>query len=189
MATNNSGAELLQVVDPAMSMDAIRNCTDATACWYAAYTCARHEKYVARQLQDWAIENFLPTYSSVRRWKDRRKELELPLFPGYVFVHVAGAERMRVLRTPGVVRFVSFGGNPAPLDKQEIELLRNGMAKGLYAEPHPYLKVGQRVRMKHGPLAGMEGILVRKKDRFRLVISLDLIMRSVVAEVQAADIG
>jgi transcription antitermination factor NusG len=156
--------------------------------WYAAYTCARHEKYVSRQLQDRAIENFLPTYRSVRHWKDRRKEIELPLFPGYVFIRLLNDDRIRVLEIPGVVRFVSFNGKPACLQSSEIESLRNGVGNGIHAEPHPYLKVGQRVRVKYGPLAGTEGILLRKKDHLRLVISLDLIMRSIAAEVQATDL-
>jgi len=156
--------------------------------WYAAYTCARHEKHVARQLLDRAIESFLPTYRSVRRWKDRRKEIELPLFPGYVFVRLASDDRIRVLQIPGVVRFVGFSGKPARLENSEIESLRSGVVNGMQAEPHPFLKVGQRVRVKHGPLAGTEGILLRKKDHLRLVISLDLIMRSIATEVHAVDL-
>lgn len=156
--------------------------------WYAAYTCAHHEKHVARQLEEKNINCFLPLYRSVRRWKDRLKELDLPLFPGYVFVQVAPEDRLRVLQTSSVVRFVSFGGHPAALDDGEIEGLRNGVANGMKVEPCPFLKVGQRVRVKHGPLAGMEGIVVRKKDRLRLVISVDLLMRSVAVEVQAADL-
>ena len=147
--------------------------------WYAAYTCARHEKHVSRQLQDCAIESFLPTCHSVRRWKDRRKEIELPL---------ANDDRIRVPQIPGVVRFVSFSGKPARLENSEIESLRSGVVNGIQAEPHPFLKVGERVRVKHGPLAGTEGILLRKKDRLRLVISLALIMRSIATEVQAADL-
>lgn len=156
--------------------------------WYAVYLNARHEKHVTKQLEDRCIDNFLPTYRSVRRWKDRRKELDLPLFPGYVFVYFAECDRLRVLQVPGVVRLVSFNGRPAPLENQEIDSLRNALATGVYAEPHPYLKVGRRVRINRGPLAGMEGILVRKKDTFRVVISLDLIMRSVATEVQTTDI-
>jgi len=156
--------------------------------WYAVYTKGRHEKFVSRQLAEREINHFLPMYNSIRRWKDRWKEIDLPLFPGYVFVHVTGHERLRVLQTPGVVRFVSFSGHPAALQNSDVESLKNAMSLGIKAEPHPYLKIGQKVRMKHGPLAGATGILVRKKDKFRLVISLDLIMRSVVAEVQAADI-
>lgn len=156
--------------------------------WYAAYTCARHEKHVSRQLEEKSIRSFLPLYRSVRRWKDRRKELELALFPGYVFVHIGLEDRLRVLQIPSVVRFVSFAGHPAALGDGEIESLRNGVANGVCAEPHPYLRAGQKVRVKHGPLAGAEGILVRKKDKCRLVINIDLIMRSVAAEVDAADL-
>lgn len=153
-----------------------------------AYTCARHEKQVFRQLQDRRIETFLPTYRSVRRWKDRRKELELPLFPSYVFVHLPAEDRLRVLQVPGVVRFVGFQGKPAPLEETEVECLKRGILNGVQAEPCPYLKTGQRVRVKYGPLAGAEGILIRKKDRFRVVLSIDLIQRSVSTEVEMSDL-
>ncbi len=156
--------------------------------WYAAYTCARHEKQVSRQLRDRDIDYFLPLYPSVRRWKDRRKEVEFPLFPGYIFVHIGEIERLRVLQVPGVAHLISFNGRPAPLDDNEIEALRNGIANGICPEPHPYLKAGRRVRVKYGPLAGVEGFLVRRKDKFRVVISIDLIMRSIAAEVQVADL-
>jgi transcription antitermination factor NusG len=156
--------------------------------WYAAYTRSRHEMFVSRQMQERLFENFLPTYHSIRRWKDREKELDLPLFPGYVFVRIAGPDRTRVLQIPGVVRFVGFQMGPVPLANDEIEALRNGIMNGIRAEPHPFLRVGQRVRVKHGPLAGTQGILLRKKGQFKLVISLDLIMRAVVVEVQAADL-
>jgi transcription antitermination factor NusG len=160
----------------------------ATARWYAAYTRARHEKQVKKQLEEKRIHCFLPLYRSVRRWKDRHRELELALFPGYVFVHVAPEDRLSVLQTPGVVHFVSFGVHPAALDDSEIESLRAGVANGVCAEPYSYLKVGRRVRVKHGPMAGAEGILVRKKDSLRIVLSIDLIMRSVAVEVHAADL-
>ena len=156
--------------------------------WYAACTCARHEKQVSRQLQDRRIECFLPLYRSLRRWKDRRKELELPLFPGYIFVHIACEDRLRILQVPSVVRFVGFNGQPTALEDSEVEQLRNGILNGVLAEPHPYLKLGSRVRVKHGPLAGAEGILIRKKDTCRIVLSVELLMRSVAVEVQAADL-
>jgi transcription antitermination factor NusG len=140
------------------------------------------------QLQERRISCFLPVYRSLRRWKDRRKELELVLFPGYVFVHLDLRDRLRVLQLPGVVRFVSFNGHPAPLPDAEIEILSKGLASGIRAEPHPYLKVGNRVRVRSGPLAGAEGILARRKDKFRVVLSIDLIMRSVAVEVDEADI-
>jgi len=156
--------------------------------WYAAYVCSRHEKQVVSQLQERKIDCFLPVYRSLRRWKDRRKELELVLFPGYVFVHFDLKDRLRVLQLPGVVRFVSFNGHPAPLPESEIEILSRGLASGIRAEPHPYLKIGHRVRVRSGPLTGAEGILIRKKDKFRVVLSIDLIMRSVAVEVDEADI-
>ena len=156
--------------------------------WYAAYTCVRHEKRVAEQLQEGSVQCFLPVYHSVRRWKDRRKELDLPLFPGYVFVRIELRDRLRVLQLPGVVRFVSFGGQPAPLCDSDIEALSNGLTTGILAEPHPYLKIGRRVRVHSGPMAGLEGILIRKNDRFRLELSIDLIMRSICVEVDEADV-
>jgi transcription antitermination factor NusG len=156
--------------------------------WYAAHVCSRHEKQVARQLEERQVNYFLPVYRSVRRWKDRRKELDLVLFPGYVFVHLDLKDRLRVLQVPSVVRFVSFNGHPAPLPDAEIEVLVNGLAKGVRAEPHPYLKVGHRVRVKYGPLTGTQGILTRRKDKFRVVLSIDLIMRSVAVEVDEADV-
>jgi transcription antitermination factor NusG len=156
--------------------------------WYAAYTSPRHEKYVARQLDERSIDSFLPLYRSLRRWKDRRKQIELPLFPGYVFVHFDLQQRLRILGLPGVVRLVNFNGQPATLPDHDIETLRKGLDLQIYAEPHPYLRVGRRVRVLHGPMAGTEGILVRKKDKFRLVISLEAIMRSIAVEVDASDV-
>lgn len=156
--------------------------------WYAAYTCARHEKCVARHLEVRGIDFFLPLYRSLRRWKDRRKMIDLALFPGYVFVKMPLENRFRILGLPGMVRLVSFDGKPAALPEQEIETLRNSLNQQVYAEPHPYLQVGRRVRVEHGPLTGLQGFLVRKKDKCRLVISLDLIQRSIAAEVDAADV-
>ena len=121
--------------------------------WYAAYTCPRHEKYVARQLDERCIDTFVPLYRSLRRWKDRRTQIELPLFPGYVFVHFNLEQRLRILELPGVVRLVSFNGQPATLPEYEIETLRKGLDLQICAEPHPYLHVGRRVRVLHGPMA------------------------------------
>jgi transcription antitermination factor NusG len=156
--------------------------------WCAAYTQARHEKKVAEQLGKRGIEHFLPVYHSLRRWKDRRKQLDLVLFPGYVFVHLGLAERLRVLQIPGVVRFVSFNGQPAIMPGDDIEALRNGLAAGVKAEHHPYLNAGQRVKIAHGPLAGVHGILLRVKTNWRVVISIDAIMQSISVEVDEADV-
>lgn len=156
--------------------------------WYAIYTCARHEKSVSQQLERKCVEHFLPLYEAVHRWKDRRVRVQLPLFPGYLFVRIAPCQRLKVLEVPSVVRMVGFNGVPAALAEEEILSLRSGLAGDLRIEPHPYLKVGRRVRVVRGPLAGREGILVRKKDCLRLVISIDLIMRSMAVEVDAADV-
>src|SRR6266478_7113226 len=151
--------------------------------WYAAYTSANREKRVAEQLGVREVEHFLPLYESVRRWKDRRVTLQLPLFPGYILVRLALRERMRVLQIPGVARLVGFNGSPAPLPDAEIEALREKLNRQVRAEPHPYLQAGRRVRVKTGPLEGFEGILVRRKHKYRIVVSIDLIMRSIAAEV------
>jgi transcription antitermination factor NusG len=156
--------------------------------WYAAYTLANHEKRVMQQFTERSVEHFLPLYESTRIWKDRRVKLQLPLFPGYVFVRLALRDRLRVLQVPSVVRLVGFNGHPAALPDKEIEALRTSVVMQLRAEPHPYLTVGRRVRIKSGPLAGVEGILVRKKNAFRVVLSLDFILRSAAVEVDASDI-
>jgi transcription antitermination factor NusG len=156
--------------------------------WYAAYTCANHEKRVATELEARAIEHFLPLYGSVRRWRDRRVRLDLPLFPGYVFLRLALRDKLRVLQIPSVVRLVGFNGQPAAISNDEIEVLRRGLTEQLRVEPHPYLTVGRQVRVTSGPLAGLEGIIVRKKNHFRFVISLHLIMRSVSVELDDADL-
>jgi transcription antitermination factor NusG len=157
--------------------------------WYAAYTCTNHERRVAQQLAERQVENFLPLYRSVRRWKDRRKELQLALFPSYIFVHMDVADRLRVLQLPGVVNLVSFGGVPAPLPDSEIEGLRNGLMNEGRAESHPYLAAGRRVRIVDGPFSGIEGIVVRRKDKLRVVLSISLIRRSVAIEVSESDIA
>ena len=156
--------------------------------WLAVYTVARHEKAVARQLQDRQIETFLPLYRSWHRWKDRRKLIELALFPSYVFVRIAAQDRLPVLQVPGVVSMVTFNGEPAALPEGEINALRNGLENQVYAEPCPYLRVGRKVRVTRGPMAGAEGILTRRKDKCRFVISVDVLMRSVAIEVDGADL-
>jgi transcription antitermination factor NusG len=188
MALVDNGGSIAELIAPDSVRAAEQLGTSLQVRWYATYVCSRHEKQVLSQLQERNISCLLPVYRSLRRWKDRRKELELVLFPGYVFVHIDLRDRLRVLQLPSVVRFVSFNGQPAPLPDTEIEALGKGLASGIRAEPHPYLKAGHRVRVRSGPLAGAQGILVRRKDKFRVVLSIDLIMRSVAVEVDEADI-
>jgi transcription antitermination factor NusG len=161
---------------------------DLQPCWYALYIRANHEKRVAAELEARFVEHFLPLYSSVRRWKDRRVTLDLPLFPGYVFVRLALRDRMRVVQIASVVRLVGFNGQPTPLPDAEIQKLRNGFAGMLHAEPCPYLQVGRRVRVRSGALQGLVGILLKKKTSYRFVLSLELIQRSIAVEVDAADV-
>lgn len=156
--------------------------------WYAAYTCANHEKRVAAELGMREVEHFLPLYSSIRRWKDRRVSLDLPLFPGYVFVRLALRERLRVVQIPSVVRLVGFNGLPAALPDGEVEILRSGLCQSLRAEPHPFLTVGRRVRITGGPFAGLEGVLKRRKRGLRVIVSLNLIQQSVAVELDEADL-
>jgi transcription termination/antitermination protein NusG len=156
--------------------------------WYAAYTCVHHEKRILQQLSERNIDSFVPLYRSVRRWKDRRKELDLVLFPGYVFVRIPLQERLRVLQIPGVVTFVNFNGLPTPLPEGEVEALRKASAHGVFAEPHPYLRTGRRVLIRNGPFTGVEGVLLRKKDKYRFVLSIEMIMRSVAIEMDAVDV-
>jgi transcription termination/antitermination protein NusG len=156
--------------------------------WYAAYTTSNHEKRVAEQLRVREVEHFLPLYESLRRWKDRRVHLQFPLFPGYVFVRMELRDRLRVQQVPGVARLVGFHGELAALPEEEIEALRASLASGLPAEPHPYLTEGERVRVRSGPLAGLQGILVKKKNKTRFVVSVELIHRAMAVEMDQADL-
>lgn len=178
----SGGMDLRRSNDPLLPPDYL------ATCWFAAYTRANHEKSVAEQLVVREVEHFLPLYGSVRRWKDRRVTLQLPLFPGYVFVRLALRDRLRVQQIPGVARLVGFNGHPSVLRDEEIETLRCGLARGLCAEPHPYLTEGKWVRLKRGPLAGMQGILMRRKGRFRVVISIHLIRRAVAVDADSVDV-
>jgi transcription antitermination factor NusG len=156
--------------------------------WYALYTNPRHEKVVARQLNERCVENFLPLYRTWHRWKDRRKQVELALFPGYIFVRIEEQSKLQVLKTPGAVNLVSFNGKLAALPESEIEALRNALDNEICAEPYPFLRVGRKVRVVRGPMAGAEGILARKKDKYRVVISVEVLMRSVALEIDGTDL-
>jgi transcription antitermination factor NusG len=143
---------------------------------------------VADQFARRSVEHFLPLYGSIRRWKDRKVQLQLPFFPGYVFVRLALRDRLRVLQIPGVARLVGFNGMPTALPNEEIEALRTSLGNGMQAEPHPYLTVGRSVRVKSGPLAGVHGILVRRKNKARLVVSVELIQRAMAVEIDEGDL-
>ena len=156
--------------------------------WYVTYTRPRHEKRVAQQLVEHGIGCFLPLYCSVRRWKDRRKVLDLPLFPGYVFVKVNDQNRLSLLRLPGVLGLICVQGKPARVPSTEIQNLRHGLGSGNQPRPHPYLQAGRKVRIRSGALSGVEGIFVRRRDGARVVLSISLIQRSVSVEIDEADV-
>ncbi len=160
---------------------------ECVAHWYAVYTAPRHEKKVAAYLDAREIEHYVPLYSLARRWKDgSRVTLHEPLFPNYVFVHIPLLHRVQVLNVPGVLWIVGSRG-PEPLAEDEIEILRSGL-HGCRCEPHPFLNVGERVRVCRGPLCGAVGIVARIKSELRLVITMEMLMRSVAVEVDAADL-
>lgn len=156
--------------------------------WLAAYTRARHESAVTRQLECKKVTFLLPTYERSTRWSDRNKRVLAPLFPSYVFVHVSDDERVRVLQTAGVVKIVSVAGKPVPLRQEDVAMLRECVARPSEVEPHAFLSVGQRVRVKHGPFEGWEGILAYKRNSARLVVSVAQIMQSVSVDLDGADV-
>lgn len=151
--------------------------------WYAVHTRSRHEKTASEQLFCREVETFLPLYRTTRRWRNGDHDVRLPLFPGYTFVRITADDRLKVLKVPGVVRLVGFNGTPIPLEDQEVEGLRRALTSGVKASPHPYLNVGRRVRITAGPLVGHEGILVRRKGTLRVILSIDLIQRSVLVDL------
>ena len=156
--------------------------------WFAAYTFACQEKRVAQHLSTHCIEYFLPVHRKISRWKNGlRMLIERPLFPSYVFVKIDCKDRVRVLELPGVHSIVGVGPHPIPLPYEEIEALRHGMHL-LNAEPHPLLKSGGKVLIRRGPLKGMIGIVVRQKNSTRVILTLDLIMKSISVEVDSQDL-
>ena len=151
--------------------------------WFALAVKPRHEKAVARNLDRKGLETFLPLYSSRRRWSDRMKTVQLSLFPGYVFCRFGQERRLDVLNLPSVISIVGFGNAAVPVPDAEIEAVRILLASGRRVGPWPYLKVGQRVHVERGALAGVEGILAREKDAWRVVISVEILQRSVAVEI------
>jgi transcription antitermination factor NusG len=151
--------------------------------WYAIHTNCQHEKLVARILTQKGFDVLLPLYDVAHRWKDRTKRLSLPLFPCYVFIQGGLDRRLQILGTPGVHGFVGWSGRAAPIPEEEIAAVVRTIESSLKVEPHPFLRCGDWVRVRSGPLEGIEGILVRKKNLFRLVLSVEMLQKSVAVEV------
>jgi transcription antitermination factor NusG len=156
---------------------------EAGTCWFALRVKPRHERSSAAALRLKGYEEFVPLYRSRRRWSDRVKELELPLFAGYVFCRFDSRFRLPILTTPGVWSILGGGREPVPVPDWEIETLKSVVGSGLPVEPWPYLEVGCRVSIEEGPLRGVEGNLLEVKGRQRLVLSVDLLRRSIAVEV------
>jgi len=152
--------------------------------WFAIQARQRYEKLVATALRNRGYEEFLPLYKCRRRWADRLKEVELPLFPGYLFCRLDPLYRLPVLTTPGVGHIVGIGRMPVPIDDREVAAIRAIVDSQLSAQPWPYLREGQQVRIEAGPLSGVEGIFLRNKGRHRMVVSVTLLQRSVAVEVE-----
>jgi transcription elongation factor/antiterminator RfaH len=156
--------------------------------WYALYTRPRHERQVHDELLGHRIETFLPLYKVRRRWSDRYKTVEEPLFKNYLFVNLSMERYYDTLRPYGAVSFVTCDGRPAEIPAHEVEAIRVLVESELPFNPHPYLKAGRKVRVTTGPLEGCEGVLLRKKGLARLVLSVHLLQQSVIAEVDAASV-
>ena len=154
--------------------------------WYAIYTCSRHEKVVAEELWQREIESFLPFREVVSQWKDRRKSVQFPLFPGYLFARFPLVERrLDILKLPSVVRIIGFNGEPLPIPDEQVQAVKTLGFSTLPFDPHPYVAAGDRVRIIRGPLRGLTGFLAEKKTRCRFIVSVDLIQQAVACEVDA----
>jgi transcription antitermination factor NusG len=161
------------------------DCLQPPRAWYALYTRHQHEKTVAQILTHKGFETLLPLYPLASRWKDRTKLLFLPLFPCYVFLNGGLERRLDIMTTPGVYALVSNGAQPAAIPAAEIDAIRRAIESGSHLEPHPLLKQGDWVRVKCGPLEGIEGILVRKKNLCRLVLSVEMLGKAAAVEIDA----
>lgn len=157
--------------------------------WFAVQVAAKHEKIVASILSYKELVNFLPTYKKKKKWSDRFKIVELPLFPGYVFCQFNHSMVRDVLSTPGITKIVGFGRKPHPIADEEISALQKMMRFGIPTRPEPYLKVGRKVQITRGALAGVIGILTRYSNQERLVISLDMITQSVSIEIGLSSVS
>jgi transcriptional antiterminator NusG len=158
--------------------------------WFAIQTRSRHEKKVADELAGRGVEVFLPTITRTRKWSDRTKKIEFPLFAGYAFVHIAPEpkSRLAVLSAHGVVRFIGPSVSGTPIPNSEIESLRTALVNEIALRPLPFIKVGQRVRIRSGALAGMEGILTGTRGNHQLVVSISTIQRSVSLAIEGYDV-
>jgi transcription antitermination factor NusG len=151
--------------------------------WYAVRVKSNFERVVSSQLHRAGFEEYWPTYRSRRRWSDRLKDVDVPLFPGYVFARFDRSHRVPLLQLPGVVEIMGFGRQPSPIPEEEISAVRRILSFSINYFPWPFLRVGQLVQIEFGPLAGLQGIFVQAKGRYRLVVSIEMLQRSVGVEI------
>ena len=156
--------------------------------WWAVYTRHQHEKVVAEMLVAKGFEVFLPLYETVRRWKDRNKKLQVPLFPCYLFVRENMGGRLQIMMTPGTHMILTNGERLAVIPDDEVQAISRATKDPSRVEPYPFLRVGGKVRVKRGTLQGLEGILVRKKNLYRMVLSINMLAQSAAVEVSASEI-
>jgi len=152
--------------------------------WFALQVKPRHEIATARMLRNKGLEEFVPTYSSLRQWSDRQKQVEFPLFSGYIFCKFHPARKLPVITTAGVVRIVGTSCGPASIAEHEIDSIRRAVESGQKVQPHPYIAEGSKVRVENGPMAGIEGIFVGYKNRSEMIISVDLLQRSISLQIK-----
>jgi transcription antitermination factor NusG len=154
--------------------------------WFALQIRSRYENIVTAHLSGKGYEWFLPLYNRRRRWSDRFRETEQPLFPGYVFCRLNPLNRLPILMTPGVFLVVGIGRTPVPIEESEMEAIQTAVKSGLPTQPWPFVRIGQRVRIEHGPLCGLDGILLDLRGHHRLVLSVTLLQRSIAVQVEDA---
>jgi transcription antitermination factor NusG len=176
-----------------LGLDQIRgyseNASDQSGHWYAVHTSSRCEKSVAAHLASKSIEHLLPLCDTVRRWRNGRHRVQLPLFPGYLFARLDATNRVRALQVPGLAYIVGSRGYPTPMQQEEIDRLMRGLQAGIVMEPYPYMTVGTRVEVRGGPFEGATGFVIRRRGKTRVIISIDLIMRAMAIEVDAEDLS
>jgi transcription antitermination factor NusG len=157
---------------------------DESPCWFALTVKPQHERAATQQLTAHSLEAYLPVYRSERRWSDRVKTIELPLLPRYVFSRFPIQDRLRVMGLPSISSIVSFGGVPSPISQREIEMLKLLTGQDCPVMPWPFLRMGHRVRVRQGPLVGLEGVLVREKGAYRVVVKIEMLHRAVAVELE-----
>lgn len=159
--------------------------------WYAVHVRSRHEYKIEKDLLQKGVEVFLPLVNLRRKWTDRTKLVSFPLFPGYIFVHIDenSTHKKTVLQSPGVTRYVCMcPGEPTPVPETQIDSLKRAIETGAPLDPYPYLKEGRRVRIRRGPLAGIEGILVKKEENSLLVLSVDILQQGAALKIEAGEV-